>query len=301
MEVFQPLLPSPVQEIRLPVFRKKEVRLFIKREDLIHPQLSGNKWRKLKYNLIEMKSKDCPHAFTFGGTFSNHLYAFASACDLMGIGGTAFIRGDGFDPGNPTLQHIDKCGIQIIFLDRASYKLKLQAKEVFQFTRKEKYSYYIPEGGSNASGLRGVLEMMEEIQNSDISFDRIAIAAGTGCTAAGISMKNKSITEVYPALKGTFMFDLIKQFNKNVSTTTIVIADYHFGGYGKFNKELIGFIEEFKSETGIPLDPVYTGKMMYGLVQRIKNNVYPSNTTILAIHTGGLQGIAGFRYKYGLL
>ena len=301
MEFFQPLLPSPVQEVNLPVCREKQVRLFIKREDLIHPHLSGNKWRKLKYNLIEMKSKDYQSVFTFGGAFSNHLYAFASACDLNDIAGIAFIRGDGFDPENPTLQHLERCGIQMIFLDRASYKLKLNAKEVFQFNTRVKNAYYIPEGGSNESGLRGVLEMMEEIHNSDFSYNRIAVAAGTGCTAAGISMKNKSITEVYPALKGSFMFDLIKGFHKNVSTNTLVIADYHFGGYGKFNKELIRFIEDFESETGIPLDPVYTGKMMYGLVHRIKNNVYPSNTTILAIHTGGLQGNEGFRYKYGLL
>lgn len=291
-------LPSPVEEIDLPIFREKNIKVFVKREDLIHPLLSGNKWRKLKYNIDHYTSNGYSRMITFGGPFSNHLYAFASACKIFSIAGTAFVRGDGFDANNPTLNHLKECGIEMIFLDREAYKLKQQAKKAMEYLKSGNV-FILPEGGSNKLGMKGVKEMMEEVHSLKPSPDVILVCAGTGCTASGIIDSTNIKVEVYPALKGSFMTDLIKQHVNGVRENFECIEGYHFGGYAKVNEELVEFIVAFRKDTGIPLDTVYTGKMFYGMLERIKNDTYAKGSVLLAIHTGGLQGIEGFNSRFG--
>ncbi len=291
-------IPSPVEEIDLPIFREKKVKVFVKREDLIHPMLSGNKWRKLKYNLDHYTSNGYSRMITFGGAFSNHLHAFASACKIFSVAGTAFVRGDGFDASNPTLTHLKDCGVEMVFLDREAYKLKQQAKKAMEYLKSGKV-FILPEGGSNELGMKGVKEMMEEVHPMMPTPDVILVSAGTGCTAAGIIACTNIKVEVYPALKGSFMPDLINQHLNGVRVNFKCIEDYHFGGYAKVSEDLVSFIRAFKEDTGIPLDTVYTGKLFYGMVERIKKDMYAKGSVLLAIHTGGLQGIEGFNSRFG--
>ncbi len=292
---------SENQSITHPILDKAKVFLDVKREDLLHKEVSGNKFRKLKYNLIEAQSLGCYTILTFGGAYSNHIAATAAAGKLMGLRTIGIIRGDelGVDvhktlSENNTLRFAAEVGMQFKFISRDQYRNK--DSETFLSQLKEEFGmfYLIPEGGTNTLAIKGCEEILGP--NDDV-YDSICCAVGTGGTISGIINSTNTNQEVmgFPALKGDFLNEEIKKYTSK--TNWELVLDYHFGGYGKVNQELIEFVNIFKDQQQIPLDPVYTGKMFYGIFEMIKKGVFPKNTRILAVHTGGLQGIAGMNKK----
>jgi 1-aminocyclopropane-1-carboxylate deaminase len=269
------------------------ITLYIKREDLLHPFVSGNKFRKLKYNIAEAKKQNQSQLITFGGAFSNHIAATAFASYEAGIKSIGIIRGDELldkIEENPTLKFAKKCGMQFEFVSREVYQNKEDIS--FQEDLKIKYGnhYLLPEGGTNALAVRGCEEILTQ---EDEDFDYICCSIGTGGTISGLINSAKPHQQIigFPALKGDFLSQEISKFAHNKNWK--LISDYHFGGYAKVTSELISFINQFYSDNKIPLDPVYTAKMAYGVLNLIAKNYFPNNSKILMIHTGGLQGVKG--------
>ncbi|MDN3674477.1 pyridoxal-phosphate dependent enzyme [Flavobacterium branchiarum] len=273
------------------------ISLTIKREDLIHPFISGNKYRKLKYNLLQAKAENQETLLTFGGAFSNHIAAVAYAGKESGFKTIGIIRGEELIDkieGNPTLKFAQENGMEFEFVSREEYRLKSEID--FQDNLRKKFGafYLVPEGGTNELAVRGCEEILTA---EDAAFNYVCCAVGTGGTISGISnsaLPNQKVLG-FPALKGDFLQDEIRIFAKKHNWE--LIADYHFGGYGKVDSELIAFINQFFDENQIPLDPIYTGKMFFGVIDLIKKNYFPANSKILLIHTGGLQGIKGMNMK----
>ncbi|WP_242134587.1 1-aminocyclopropane-1-carboxylate deaminase/D-cysteine desulfhydrase [Aestuariivivens marinum] len=270
-----------------------DVRLYIKREDLLHEFVSGNKFRKLKYNLKEARKKGFQTLLTFGGAYSNHIAAVASAGKLMSFKTIGVIRGEElYDKieRNPTLMFAKECGMKFKFVSRQTYRLK--TAETFLKELKEEFGtfYFIPEGGTNALAVKGCEEILRE---TDFDFDYICCAVGTGGTISGIINCSKPSQKVlgFPALKGSFLHKDICKFV--TQSNWGLITDFHFGGYAKINLDLVEFINGFKKDYGIPLDPIYTGKMLFGVMDLISKGFFPEGSKILAIHTGGLQGVKG--------
>lgn len=281
------------QDITLNILREKEIALSIKREDLLHPHISGNKYRKLKYNLLEAKEKGHDTLLTFGGAYSNHIAAVAAAGKAYGFRTIGIIRGEELSEkiaGNPTLQFARKQGMQFSFISRQDFRQKSAPEFLARLQRAFGTYYLIPEGGTNTLAVKGCEEILTP---DDTTFDYICCPVGTGGTIAGLINSAKDCQQIlgFPALKGDFLTDDIRKFAKKDNWT--LQNGFHFGGYAKINEELIGFINDFKQNTGIPLDPVYTGKMLYGILKLAKDGYFKSGTKILAIHTGGLQGIPG--------
>jgi len=273
------------------------VELYIKREDKIHPHISGNKYRKLKYNLIEAGKLKLKTLLTFGGAYSNHISAVASIGATFGFKTIGIIRGEELKDkikNNPTLKFAQSCGMQFKFVTRSDYREK--TSEGFLNKLKEEFGtfYLIPEGGTNALAIKGCEEILTE---ADKGFDYVCCAVGTGGTISGLINSANSNQKIlgFPALKGAFLTkDISKFVNRN---NWELIVDYHFGGYAKINNDLISFINKFNKEHHIPLDPIYTGKMMYGILDMIYKNRFPKGSKVLAIHTGGLQGIEGMNMR----
>ncbi|WP_298426524.1 pyridoxal-phosphate dependent enzyme [uncultured Kordia sp.] len=285
----------PIQEVLLNF--DADVRLFIKREDMIHPFVSGNKFRKLKYNLAEANKQNQRTLLTFGGAFSNHIAAVAAAGKIHKFQTIGIIRGEELISKvetNPTLQFAVDNGMQLKFITRENYRKKTSKEFLGQLTAEFGRFYTIPEGGTNSLAVKGCAEIITETEKD---FDTICCAVGTGGTIAGISKGAYAHQKVigFPALKGDFLQEEIKPYVSTDNWT--LINAYHFGGYGKVTDELIQFINTFKNQTEIPLDPIYTGKMLYGIIDLIKKGHFAKQNRILAIHTGGLQGIEGMNRK----
>ena len=272
---------------------KIDEKLFLKPEYKIDRFISGNKYRKLKYNLIEAKKLNHNTLLTFGGAYSNHLAAVAYAGQEYGFKTIGIVRGAELKDkyrDNTTLNFARENGMVFDFISRESYREK--STKNFLKSLKKKYGifYLLPEGGTNELAVKGCEEILTF---EDKQFDYVCVSVGTGGTISGIinsSLPNQKILG-FPALKGDFLKKDISKF-ANKSNWEL-ITDYHFGGYAKINQELIGFINEFKKKLDIPLDPIYTGKMFYGIKELLRNNYFKNNSKILAIHTGGLQGISG--------
>lgn len=271
----------------------KTITLAIKREDLLHPFISGNKFRKLKYNILKVKELNCDKLVTFGGAYSNHIAAVAFACQESGIQSIGIIRGEELAnkvQSNPTLLFAQNCGMKFEFVSRNVYQNKMSESFISELITRYGNHYLLPEGGTNELAIKGCGEI---ITDQDSEFDYICCAVGTGGTITGMinsANKNQKILG-FPALKGNFLKDEIRKFTKNSNWD--LVTDYHFGGYGKVTNDLIDFINQFYVDTKIPLDPVYTGKMVYGIMDLISTNYFPNGAKILMIHTGGLQGISG--------
>jgi 1-aminocyclopropane-1-carboxylate deaminase len=283
------------QKINFPF--PKSISLYIKREDLIHPFVSGNKFRKLKYNLLEAKAKNERMLLTFGGAFSNHIAAVAYAGKEQGFKTFGIIRGEELQTKineNPTLKFAQNCGMQFKFVTRETYNQKNEDFFLDHLRQTLGQFYLIPEGGTNQLAIKGCEEILT---NEDAAFDLICCAVGTGGTISGLinsALPHQKILG-FPALKGDFLQNEIRIFAKNENWECI--SDYHFGGYGKVTPELIHWINYFYQETKIPLDPIYTAKMVFGVLDLIDKNYFPENSKILLIHTGGLQGIQGMNIK----
>jgi 1-aminocyclopropane-1-carboxylate deaminase/D-cysteine desulfhydrase-like pyridoxal-dependent ACC family enzyme len=292
-----PILSNiPIQKINSEVLTKNGISLFIKREDLIHPVISGNKWRKLKYNLLEAKRTRCQVVVTFGGAFSNHIAATAAAGHEEGFSTHGIIRGEKMFPLNPTLLLAQKNGMEFTFVSRDEYKSKIESKVVQTVIKSFDKPFVIPEGGSNSLGVLGC----EEIINSEMEYDVFVTACGTGSTLSGIinGMNKDQYAIGFPALKNAgFLNEEVNSFLKVKNENWHLELDYHFGGYAKNKPELVEFIREFWIEYNIKLDPIYTSKAMFGLLDLIEKGVL-KNKRVLFIHTGGLQGVSGFEARY---
>jgi len=287
-------LPSPIQQIYNPSWDDQNISLYIKREDLIHPLVNGNKYRKLKYNLATKPN----FIITFGGAFSNHIHATASAGKLYNIPTVGIIRGES-DEKNPTLLYAQSCGMKLYFIDRTSYKLKENSKKVKEIISNYKNPLILPEGGNNILARKGTSEVANEINNHFLDIDIIALSAGTGGTASGVLSKKKKEQGllVFSALKGDFLKDEI--ISMSGSSDFTLQTDYHFGGYARTNQKLISFINNFYENYQIVLDPIYNGKGLYGIIELIKKKHFAKGSKILWILTGGQQGNTAWNYMNG--
>ena len=282
---------------KIPIHFPNGIELFIKREDLLHPVISGNKFRKLKYNLAEAKRLGYEKLLTFGGAFSNHIVAVAGAGKEFGFETIGIIRGEELQEKiheNPSLAVAQQFGMKFAFVSRDTYRIKDTPEFLEEMQSQFGDFYLLPEGGTNELAIKGCEEILSEL---DSEFSYVCTSVGTGGTISGIINGAASHQNIigFSSLKGDFLQKDIAKFanKKNWS----VNCEYHFGGYGKVTNELIEFINSFYTQFGIPLDPIYTGKMMFGIMQLIQNDYFPPNSKILAIHTGGLQGIAGMNLK----
>lgn len=314
MFFYQNPFHSPLQRLEDERLEAHQIRLFIKRDDLLHPLVSGNKFRKIKYNAIEMQRLHKSGLITFGGAFSNHIHAAAAAGHLLGIPTVGIIRGERPAVLNTTLTFAESCGMTLRFISRTAYRDK---NMVFKALENQYPNYYwLPEGGTNAFALQGAAEIVPEIITQlGAQPDYICLACGTGGTTAGIvsaaaTLPNPINVISFSALKGDFLendvFQLLNPKNTEGSlfepnTHWSIQNDYHFGGYAKWTPALVNFINDFKTKHDIPLDPIYTGKMLFGVFDLIEKSFFPKNTTIVAVHTGGLQGIDGFNARFGNL
>lgn len=273
------------------------VELFIKRDDLIHPFISGNKWRKLKYNLIKARNENKTHLVTFGGAYSNHLLATAAAGAKFGFKTTAFVRGEKVN--NHTLSMCGMFGMETIFVERELYKNK---EELFNnYYKDHNEVMMLAEGGYGYEAELGCREIIQELTQE---YQHIFCASGTGATAAGIInevaiQKLKTKVHIVSSLKGgDFLKTEIENLLENPNQPYHLHTDYHFGGYAKTTPQLIDFIKIFGKQTGILLDPVYTGKTLFAIQDLAKKNAFKKSDKVLMIHTGGLFGLLGMIDKF---
>lgn len=287
---------SPVHQIHDKLFDDQGLQVFIKRDDLIHPIISGNKWRKLKYLLKDAQAQNKTHLVTFGGAYSNHLLATSAAAAKFGFRSTGFVRGE--EVNNDTLFLCRLHGMNLIFTDRESYRDKQALFDIHFGT--DSNAFFIDEGGSSALGAKGCSELVDEL---DDTYDHIICACGTGTTAAGIIngiAQHKLPTQFHgiPVLKnGEFLSKDIDAFLESPSAYHLH-TDYHFGGYGKVNDELTRFVKQFVASTAILIEPIYTGKMLYALYDLAEKSYFSPGSRILAIHTGGIWGLLGMKDKF---
>jgi 1-aminocyclopropane-1-carboxylate deaminase len=284
---------APLQKLVSPFLEKYAIALYIKRLDLIHPTVKGNKWYKLKYNLAEAVRQGKDTIETFGGAYSNHLYATAAACNLLGFKAIGKVRGEETLPLNPVLSFVVSQGMQLTYLDRNSYRIASKYQNLPQNLLTNSQNeiaatniYSIPEGGSNLFAVQGCKEIAAGLEN----FDVVCCACGTGCTLAGISAGLPSEVKKigFAVLKGgEFLYQDIQKLTTETENLQIM-TNYHAGGYAQKTPELLKFIADFETTYNIPLEYVYTGKLFYGLFDLIQQNYFERNTKIVAIHTGGV-------------
>ena len=292
---------TPISKIEDPLIKDSGIKLFIKREDLNHPELSGNKWHKLKYNLITAKENGYETLLTFGGAYSNHIYATAAAGKLFGFKTIGIIRGEEHLPLNPTLSFAISKGMKIQYVNRKSYREKNSSEFIKNLREKFGKFYLVPEGGTNNLAVKGASEI---ISNIDIDFDYICCACGTGGTLAGLvsGLNGRKKALGFSVLKGGgFLLNDVEKLiyesaGKKYNNWDINL-DFHCGGYAKINSELIKFIQRFKKITSITIEPIYTGKLLFGVYNLILNHYFNNGNAILVIHTGGLQGLIGMKNK----
>ena len=293
-------IPSPLQKIENELTLQFGINLFLKRDDLIHPEISGNKWRKLKYNIQFAQQENKNTILTFGGAYSNHITATAKACQVFNFKSIGIIRGEKHEVLNKSLQFAQDCGMELIYLDRENYRNKENYDFSIQVPKFDINSTCIlPEGGANKLALKGCAEIVDEIvQENKQAFDFICCACGTGTTLAGIASNLASHQKAigFAVLKhDKLKQEIIEKFD--IDNFKFDIQNYHFNGYSKTTPELIQFIKDFYVEQNILLDYVYTGKMMYGIFDMIRNNKFPKDSTIIAVHTGGVMNANVFEIQ----
>lgn len=271
-------------------FPEQQVQLYIRRLDLIDPVYGGNKWFKLKHNLLKAKQKGFTKVVSFGGAWSNHIAALARAGKINGFETVGIIRGESTSINNKTLTMSTLNGMKLIFCDREKYRHKDESNFLSEFLPNHYEYFIIPEGGSNYEGMLGCAEI---INDTDHIFDVVSLSCGTGTTAAGIltSLQPNQQLLGFSVLKdgGSLEENILRLSGNKIRAQWKIEHDFHFGGYAKNNSELLSFVEDFRIKYNIPIEPVYTGKMFFGLHTLIHSGYFKKDTKILAIHTGGLQ------------
>lgn len=274
-------------------FHSRGLEVLIKRDDLLHPVISGNKWRKLKYILDHALKLDAECIVSMGGAYSNHLHALAFAGKSLGLKTKAYVRGERPAQLNPTLLDLQHWGMELSFVSRSEYRdlRTLRAHDSLPGLRAGEY--WLPEGGASELALRGVAEIVGEI---DVPFDVLATACGTGTTLAGLiaAVPESVLVLGVAALKGAaFLQDDVKKLLsdecKQAANWTL-LTDFHHGGFAKTTPQLLAFIRQFHDRHGIALEPVYTGKLLFAIYELVKQDYFAPGQRIVALHTGGLQG-----------
>lgn len=297
---------SILQDITTESWKAKGLEVFVKRDDLIHDIISGNKWRKLIYNIEQAQLKKNECIITFGGAFSNHLVATACAAKMHNLKSVGIVRGEELNENsNATLRKCAELGMQLVFVSRELYNLRNDYQWRDELRLEHTNSFIVPEGGSNFYGILGCQEIWNELPKD---IDRVFIAQGTTTTSCGLVLgaPEKTKIDCVPVLKG---FDSLSEMNTQLATffldeetlqdlqEKIIIHDqYHFGGYGKYSPELLVFIQEKYKQLGIKLDPIYTGKAFYAMEEYL-NLESTKNQKVVFIHTGGIQGSKGIEGK----
>lgn len=290
-------LPSPVTELHSELLTRQQLRLSIKRDDLIHPLIQGNKWRKLKHNLEAARQLRYDTLLTFGGPWSNHIHATAAAANLFGFQSVGIIRGLS-NQSTPTLDDAQAWGMKIQRVSRAEYDQRLSEAMIHEYQQTYQDCYLIPTGGRNPEGARGCAELVSELDEMP---DVICLDVGTGTTLAGVASGVSESVQVigFSALKNaisleTEIIQSMEWLGASNRNNWLLNHDYHFGGFADTTGELNRFIADFKREHGILLEPVYSGKMLFGIFDLMEKNYFLPGTHILAVHGGGLQGLRGF-------
>jgi 1-aminocyclopropane-1-carboxylate deaminase len=284
-----PLSPAPLLKIIDPLLDEKKINLYIKREELIHPQIFGNKWYKLKYNLIEAERENKKTLLTFGGAYSNHIFAAAAAGKIFGFNTIGIIRGEEHLPLNPVLSFAKDRGMLIDYVSRSDYRRKTENSFLDKLGSIYGDFYLLPEGGTNYLAVKGCSEIPGTIK---IDHNYLCTACGTGGTIAGlIAGVNPDVKVLgFPVLKGagflrSVIEELLSQYKIERKDGYELFLDYHFGGYAKRNQELNSFLNDFDSRSNFKPDPVYTGKMLYGIFNLIRNNFFKKDNTIIALNS----------------
>ena len=286
--------PSILTKIDDPLLDQYQIKLWIKRDDLLHPIISGNKWRKLKYTLDHALSEGANTLISMGGAYSNHLHALAYVGKALGLKTIGLVRGEQPETLTPTLSDLQNWGMVLKFVSRFDYRLLRQYKGCYDLPGLKPRQYWLPEGGAQALALKGVAELVNEI---DVAYDILCVPCGTGATLAGIiDMVPDQVSVMgFAALKNAeFLQTDVESLLPRPCSNWQINMDYHFGGFAKTSAELMTFMADFEFKTGIPLEPVYTGKMIYAIYNLITKHTFKPGQRIIAVHTGGLQGKRGF-------
>lgn len=290
-------LPSPVTRIKSQLLEEKKIQLFIKRDELIHPVIQGNKWRKLKYNILDANNNRKSTLLSFGGAYSNHLHALAAVGKELGYKTIGIIRGEAPRVLNPCLQDIINWGMQLKFITRLEYKQKNSSEFIKNLKDEFNDFYLIPEGGNNTAGKKGCAELLNELEEH---YDVICCEVGSGTMLSSLIQTNTGPNTRFlgfAVMKNTM---LDQEVNASLDHSKILSEwrinhEYHFGGFAKSTPELNNFIKNFKQTYNIQLEPVYSGKMLWGILDLVKHDYFKKGSRILAIHGGGLQGLRGFQ------
>jgi 1-aminocyclopropane-1-carboxylate deaminase len=295
-------IPSPVIALEHPLLTEKGIELHVKRDDLIHPEISGNKWRKLFLNIEKYYDGKYDKLLTFGGAFSNHIAATAKAGKLLGIPTIGVIRGEELNAhSNETLKQAHADGMELVFISRAEYRLRAENDYKNELRSQFGNVLIVNEGGANFYGVLGCTKIISELEQEN--YQGIYLAAGTGTTTAGLLMSgiNSEIHAVAALKNGGFLEESIAHLLTYAGIPSDLIpeqmnplklqTEYHFGGYGKFTDELLDFMLDIYATTGLKLDQVYSAKAFYALWDQVKSDYWPGGSQLLFIHTGGLQGI----------
>ena len=298
-------IPSPIQELTWKPLLDRGVKLFVKRDDLIHPFISGNKWRKLSLNISEAKQAGQDTLLTFGGAYSNHILATAAACSEHGLKSIGIIRGDELDEtSNPMLAQSSRLGMRLIFVDRETYTWRNERSYHQELWNDLGSFFVVPEGGANFNGVMGCLTILRE---QAANFDHVFCASGTGTTAAGLMIgASESKIHAVNVLKGIGTSEILKRlylsmFDEHLADDLlkehVVHDDFHFGGYAKWNKDLLSVMRDFSDQTGVRTDPIYTAKTIVGIKEVVERGEITKGESILFVHTGGLSAIPGFEIR----
>lgn len=288
---------SPLQSIKHPLFTKYRVKVSIKRDDQIHPIISGNKWRKLYYNLQLAKEKKYQGILSFGGCYSNHLHALAYACQQQQLNALAIVRGESKNQDNYTLSWAKHWEMKLSFVDRHTYRKRQDPDYLNDLQQYYPDYLIIPEGGSNQLALKGVGEIINELNEQTI-FDHLLVPVGSGGTLAGLVKQDNNqhnILGIAVLKQSDYLLNEVKNLLKEDSKyhRWSIANDYHGGGYAKFSSDDANKILQFSKEIAIQFEPIYSGKMLLGLFDLLEKGYFKTNQHIVLLHTGGLQGIAG--------
>ncbi|WP_421352730.1 1-aminocyclopropane-1-carboxylate deaminase/D-cysteine desulfhydrase [Aeromonas sp. 604443] len=289
------ILPSPLHPLHHPLLTRYGVELWCKRDDLIHPTISGNKWRKLKYHLLHAREHGKRHLLSFGGAYSNHIHALAAAGCQSGLRTTGIIRGESDAVSNTTLRDARRWGMDLVFVDRQSYRRRQDPDWLAQFDAPD--TLIVPEGGSSPLAIPGVAELVGEVPFSP---DLWVLPCASGGTLAGLiagKQDREQILAIAVLKGGGFIADEVCRLHPAAASIPSwrVALDHHDGGYAKFSPALWQWVQDFSAETGLPLEPIYSGKAMWGLFRELAAGRIAPGSKIVFIHTGGMQGLAGLR------
>lgn len=290
----QDFKPSPITRIVDAELDRCKVELWIKRDDLIHPIVSGNKWRKLKYTINNALHQNAECIISMGGQYSNHLHALAFASKALGLKSSAIIRGEKPTQFTPTLLDLEQWGMELNFISRQDYRLLRHIKVINDLPQIKTGQYWIPEGGATNLALKGISESINEI---DMDYDLMAVACGTGTTLAGLianGIESRHFLGIATIKNAGFLVHDVQELlnSEGIKRENWQIGlDYHFGGFAKTKPALLDFVNQFRHKHQIPIEPVYTGKLLFAIYDLLRLGYFKPGQRIIALHTGGLQGM----------